>query len=153
MKRLEPNTQAFLLDNNVFISAIRDPTKQTDTLKLIMRLMEDTNIRLVGNDLLAEEMLRYAELLKSQTATLIVASLLSKTMIVKVSENYIKVCKSYLKTHNRADILHAATCLQTNSTLITNDKHFDAIRDEGVIRVWNITEAIGRLLKAKRSSR
>ena len=153
MKRLEPNTQAFLLDNNVFISAIRDPTKQTDTLKLIMRIMEDTNIRLVGNDLLAEEMLRYAELLKSQTATLIVASLLSKTMIVKVSENYIKVCKSYLKTHNRADILHAATCLQTNSTLITNDKHFDAIRDEGVIRVWNITEAIGRLLKAKRSSR
>jgi len=153
MKRLEPNTQAFLLDNNVFISAIRDPTKQTDTLKLIMRIMEDTNIRLVGNDLLAEEMLRYAELLKSQTATLIVASLLSKTMIVKVSENYIKICKSYLKTHNRADILHAATCLQTNSTLITNDKHFDAIRDEGVIRVWNITEAIGRRLKAKRSSR
>ena len=153
MKRLEPNTQAFLLDNNVFISAIRDPTKQTDTLKLIMRIMEDTNIRLVGNDLLAEEMLRYAELLKSQTATLIVASLLSKTMIVKVSENYIKICKSYLKTHNRADILHAATCLQTNSTLITNDKHFDAIRDEGVIRVWSITEAIGRLIKAKRSSR
>ncbi len=153
MKRLEPNTQAFLLDNNVFISAIRDPTKQTDTLKLLLRIIADTNIRLVGDDLLAEEMLRYAELLKSQTATLIVASLLSKTMIVKVSENYIKICKSYLKTHNRADILHAATCLQTNSTLITNDKHFDAIRDEGVIRVWRITEAIGRLLKAKRSSR
>jgi hypothetical protein len=42
--------------------------------------------------------------------------------------------------------LHAATCLQTGAALITNDKHFDRIKKEGVIEVWNASMAIKELL-------
>ncbi len=146
MKRSEPSTRTFLLDNNVFIAAIKYPKKQTKTLKLLIRIIKDQEIKLVGDKLLAEEMLRYAELLKSRTATTIVGGLLTKTTIVNVSENYRKICKAYLRTPDKADILHAAACLQTSSILITNDKHFDKIRKEGIIKVWSITEAIRKLL-------
>lgn len=147
MRRSEPTTQTFLLDSNVFIAAIKDPKKHTETLRLIIKIIEDQDIKLIGNSLLVEEMLRYAELLKSQTAATIVASLLAKTRIVHVSENYRKICKAYLRTPDKADILHASACLQTNSILITNDRHFDKMRNEGIIRVWSITEAIRKLLR------
>jgi len=133
----------------VFIAAVKDPKKQTETLRLLVKIIDDQDITLVGNSLLAEEMLRYAELLKSPTAAMIVGSLLTKTRIVNVSENHRKICKTYLKTPDKADILHAATCLQTNSTLITNDRHFDKIRNEGIIKVWSTNEAIRKLLKPK----
>jgi len=148
MRRLEPATLTFLLDSNVFIAAIKDPEKQTKTLRLIVKIIEDQNIKLIGNSLLVEEMLRYAELLKSQTAAAIVASLLTKTKIVNVSENYRKICKAYLRTSDKADILHAAACLQTNSIIITNDRHFDRIRNEGIIKVWSITEAVRKVLES-----
>jgi predicted nucleic acid-binding protein len=146
MRRSEPTTQTFLLDNNVFIAAIRDQKKQTKTLKLLIKIIKDQEIKLVGDKFLAEEMLRYTELLKSKTATTLVAGLLTMTTIVNVAENYRKICKAYLRTTNKADILHAAVCLQTNSILITNDKHFDKIRKEGIIKVWSITEAIRKFL-------
>jgi len=45
-----------------------------------------------------------------------------------------------------SNVVHAATCLHTAAVLITNDKHFDKIRDAGLIRVWSISEAIKNLL-------
>jgi len=147
MRRSEPPIQTFLLDSNVFIAAIKDPRRQTETLRLILKIIQDDNIKLVADSLLAEEMLRYAELLRSPTATTIIASLLAKTKIVNVSNNYRKICKTYVKTPNKADILHAAACLQTDSILVTNDRHFDSIRDQGIIKVWSTTKAIRRLLK------
>jgi predicted nucleic acid-binding protein len=115
-----------------------------------VRIIEDSKIELVANELLLDEMLRYAELLKSQTAAIIVEALLSKTSIVRVTRSYRKICKTYIETPDKADILHAGTCLQTGATLITNDHHFDRIRKEGIINVWTITEAIGRLLASAR---
>jgi predicted nucleic acid-binding protein len=47
-----------------------------------------------------------------------------------------------------ADAVHAATCLQSNAVLISNDKHFDKIRDMRIIEVWKISEAIEKLLNA-----
>jgi predicted nucleic acid-binding protein len=69
--------------------------------------------------------------------------------MVRVSGNYRKICKTYIETPDRADILHAAACLQTGATLITNDHHFDRIRKEGIIKVWTITEPIDNLLNSK----
>jgi len=138
-----------LLDSNVFIAAIRNPRKQTTTLRLLVKIVEDPDITLVADELLLDEMLRYAELLKSQTAATIVAALLTKTTIVRVPRNYRKICKTYVETPDRADILHAGTCLQTGAILITNDHHFDRIRKEGIIKVWSITEAIERLLASR----
>jgi hypothetical protein len=79
----------------VFIAAVKNPTRQTDTLKLLLKLIKEPSIRLVGNDLLAEEMLRYAELLKSQTAAVLVSALLDKMEFVQVSRKYRKICKAY----------------------------------------------------------
>jgi len=74
--------------------------------------------------------------------------------IARVRSNYILICRNYLGTPDRADVIHAATCLQTNAALITNDRHFDRIRAEGISRVMNITEALkvldGRTWRGKR---
>jgi len=147
MKRSEPPIQTFLLDSNVFIAAIKDPKRQTETLRLILKIIQDDQIKLIADSLLAEEMLRYAELLRSHMATTIIAGLLAKTKIIKVSSNYRKICKAYMKTPDKADILHAAACLQTDSILVTNDRHFDNIENQGIIKVWSITDAMRRLLK------
>ncbi len=146
MKRSEASIQTFLLDTNVFISAIKEPKRKTDTLKLIIKIIGDSNIRLVGNYLLAYEMVRYAEVLRSETATFLLASLLSKMEIVEVPKKYRKICRMYIKTPDSADILHAATCLQSGAVLVTNDKHFHKIRDEGIIEVWDISKAIKQLV-------
>lgn len=138
-----------MLDSNVFIAAIRSPQKQTNTLRLLVKIIEEEDIRLVADELLVEEMLRYAELLKSQTAATLSAALLRKTAVVRVSENYRKICKGYIETPDRADILHAATCLQTGPMMITNDHHFDRMRKEGIIEIWSISEAIEKLLTAR----
>jgi predicted nucleic acid-binding protein len=142
MKRPDSAIRAYLLDTNVFVSAIKDPLRQTATLRLILRLIEDSHIGLVGNDLLVEEMARYAELLRSETAATILDALISKMIIVDVQEKFIKICWSYMETVDLADVLHAATCLQTDATLISNDRHFDRIRKEGIIRVVRISEAL-----------
>jgi len=126
---------------------VKDPRKSTETLRLIIKIIEDSSIKLVGNDLLVEEMLRYMELLKSETAATILAALLTKMKIIMVRESYRRICKAYIKTPDKADILHAATCLQADATLITNDRHFDRLRDERIISVWSITEAIKGLLE------
>jgi len=146
MKKSKPAIRTFLLDTNVLIAAIKDPTRQTSTLRLLLELIKNPGIRLVGNDLLAEEMLRYAELLKSETAAVLVSALLGKMELVGVSRNHRKICKTYIRTPDIADALHAATCLQTGAVLITNDKHFDGIKKEGVIEVLSVSEAIKELL-------
>jgi predicted nucleic acid-binding protein len=135
-----------LIASNVFVAAIKNPRKRTRTLELLLKMIEDPTISLVGNDLLMYEMVRYAELLKSPTAAALVAALLDKTALVSVSENYRKICASYLKTPDPADVLHAATCLQAGAVLITNDRHFIRIGKERIIDVRNISEAIGELL-------
>jgi len=147
MIRSKPVTQIFLLDTNVFISAIKDPQRQTETLRLILHIIGEPGIRLVGNDLLVEEMARYAELLRSETAATLLHALIGKMEIIEVQENFLKICKSYIETPDKADMLHAATCLQTNAVLISNDHHFNRIRDEGIIKVWTITEALNKLLE------
>lgn len=146
MKKSGPNIQTFLLDTNVFISAIKEPKRQTDTLKLIIKIISEPGIAIAGNYLLAYELLRYAEVLKSETATTLLAALLSKMEIIEVAENHRKICRRYIKTPDKADILHAATCLQTGAILITNDRHFDKIKDEGVIEVWDVSKAIRQLI-------
>ncbi len=146
MKRSGRDIRTFLLDTNVFVSAIKEPAKQTSTLKLIIKIVNDPELKLVGNYLLAHEMLRYAELLKSEIASTLIAVLLSEMEIVRVAKNYRKACKAYIKTPDRADIMHAATCLQTGAVLITNDRHFDRIRDEGIIDVWSVSKSIRNLL-------
>jgi predicted nucleic acid-binding protein len=135
-----------LLDTNVFIAAIKDPKKETKTLQLILEMIEREDVYLVGDEFLAEEMVRYAEEFKSETASWILSALLEKMELIEAGENFIKICMNYIKTPNKADIIHAAVCLKIDAILITNDTHFNKIRDEGIIKVWGISRGIKELL-------
>jgi predicted nucleic acid-binding protein len=57
------------------------------------------------------------------------------------------LCKPFFPPGESADIVHAATCLHTGAILITNDAHFRRISEEGLIKVWSISEAIERILE------
>jgi len=138
----ERTTRTFLLDTNVFVAAIRHPRRQTDSLRLLLDLLEREDVDLVGNPYWVEEMLRYAEEFRSETATWLISALLKRTRIVAVAPNFVKVCARYVTTPDLSDVTHAATCLQEHAVLISNDRHFDRIREEGILEVWSIAEAI-----------
>ena len=146
MRRPDPAIRTLLLDNNVFVAATRNPRRMTETLRLILKIVQDRDIRLVGNELLVEEMARYAEAFGSRTAALILGVLASKMEVLEVRESLIRVCRAYMRDGEAVDVVLAATCLQAEAVLITNDRHFDRIRDEGIIKVWSIAEAISNLL-------
>ena len=95
---------------------------------------------------LAEEMIRYAEVYPSETAASLLEALASKIELVKVEAKYLKICRGYIGTGDLSDVYHAAACLQSGSTLISDDGHFDRIRDEGIISVWSTHLAIRELL-------
>ena len=146
MRRSGQGTRVFLLDNNVFVAAIKRSGGETATLSLLLSLIQDRGIRLVGNEFLLEEMARYAEVFESEMASSLLYALITKMEVVDVQGKYITICRSYMDTDDLADIVHAATCLQTDAILITNDHHFDPVRDEGIVDVWSIAEAIRELL-------
>ncbi len=146
MKRLKKNMQRFLVDTNVFVAAIKNPEKKAGAIDLILELILNEEICLVGNDLLLLELDKYAEKFKSKTTSHLIKRLKAKIVEVEVGENYIKKCGEYFPKNNIVDIVHAATCLQKNSILITNDKHFDKISRNKIIEVWNISMAIKNLL-------
>lgn len=135
-----------MIDTNVFVSAIKKPKKDRKTLQLMLKLIRAEDIRIVGNDHLVIELYKYADKFGLTTSIQIVVELFEKMDIISVGRNYRRLCKDYFDTTSKADILHAATCLKADATLITNDKDFDRIRDEGIIRVWNTSKAIRRLL-------
>ncbi len=136
------STRTFFLDTNVFVAAVKRPARQTASLSLILSLIEGEEVELVGNDLLAEEMVRYAEEFRSETASWLIGALLRKTRFVNVERSFRTVCRKYISTPDPSDLLHAATCLQERAVLISNDKHFARLREAGVVEVWTVTEAV-----------
>ncbi len=135
-----------LLDNNIYVAAIHDPVKETESLSLVIKLIQDQQIKLIGNKYLLDEMSRYSEVFPSQTALMLLSALIAKMELVNVEERYIKLCMNYLDSSSPVDIIHAASCLQTDSILIINDKHFDELKQEKIITVWNTKEALEKLV-------
>src|SRR5207249_11045716 len=107
-------TPAILLDTTVFVSAVQSVPRITDSLRLIVHLLA-ADVRLVGNELLAEEYLRYAQLLPSPTATALAASILGTLDIIRLEERLVLACTPYFGGRKRKDCVHAATCLQLRS--------------------------------------
>lgn len=135
-----------LLDNNIYVAAIHDPVRNTASLKLIIEIIQNRQIKLIGNKYLLEEMSRYSEAFPSPTALMLLRALITKIQIVNVEERYIKLCKNYLNYSNPVDIIHAASCLQTDSILVSNDRHFDKLKQEKIITVWNTKEALEHMV-------
>jgi len=128
------------------VAAIANPLRATGTLKLILHLISDDDVELVGDRYLAEEMIRYAEVFPSETAATLLEATASKMRIINVEAKYVKICGGYIGTSDLSDIYHAAACLQSGSVLISDDGHFNRIRDEGIISVWGTNQAIKELL-------
>ncbi len=141
-KRSGKSIRRFLADTNLFIGAIKNPKRETASLRLLMELTDDTNIVLVGNEFLIMEMEKYAEVFKSKRGKEILRKLIDKTDVVDVDEKFLRLCKSYFPEDQLIDIYHAAACLQEGAVLITNDRHFDRINAEKIIEVWSISKAI-----------
>ena len=138
------NPRLVLLDTNVFVSAIKDPARSTDTFRLLVYFLERAGIRILANEILVREYLRYAEVFPSPTAAALASAVLDRAEIVEVDERFLKACAPYFQGGNIADIVHAATCLQTGALLISNDRHFEAIRKAQLIEALTATEAIRR---------
>ena len=136
---------AILLDANVFVSAIKPVPRVTDSLRFLVHLL-DAGVRLVGNEILAEEYLRYARVLPSPTAAALAASILESMEIIHVEERFVRACAPYFGAKIAKDCVHAATCLQLGATLVSNDHDFDPIERAGVIRRVTTGEAIRRWL-------
>lgn len=132
-----------LVDTNVFISAFK--TGRTKSTELFIELINDEKIQLICNDILLEEYKKYSERLGPKSE--IFFKVLKLNCIeVNPDEKQINKCKSYF-SGSYADMIHAATCLKSGSLLLTNDKHFDNIRDSKLIEVWDISRAITQFLK------
>lgn len=129
----------------MFIAAIKNPKKETNSLRLLLELIDDASIALIGNDFLIMEMEKYAQVFESNRGNEILQKLIAKTEVIDVKEKFLYLCKSYFPEEELIDIYHAATCLQGDAILITNDRHFDKINDEKIIEVWSISRAIEEL--------
>jgi len=138
----ERRIRRFVIDTNVFVAAINPflnpiqrPHKDTKTLKLLIKLIVNEELELIGNSRLVDEYKRLAEELNSETSRLILRELMGKVKIVNVLEEALMRCKPYLPAKESADVMHAATSLQTDAILITNDTDFDRIRQLRIIQV------------------
>ncbi len=131
-----------MVDTNLFIAAIKNPKKETSSLRLLLELVDDATTVLIGNEFLIMEMEKYAQVFESKRGKEILLKLIDKTEFVDVDEKFLRLCKSYFPKDAIIDIYHAATCLQEGAVLITNDRHFDKINDEQIIEVWGISKAI-----------
>lgn len=130
----------YLLDNNVFIAAVkRGWTKSTE---LILYLL-DSPAELIANELLILEYERYAGAL----GTYELLDYLEKSVVqVSPSQKEIDACAAFFPESELSDMVHADTCLYADAILISNDHHFDKIKEAGIIEVWSSSKAIRRLL-------
>lgn len=114
----------------------------TKSSELLFALL-DGSTELVANNALLAEYEKYAQELE---AGYIFFYLKSRVVLIDQSEEEVQKCKPFFPESQASDIVHAATCLHTEAILITNDRHFEKIRDAGLVQVWTISEAIKKLL-------
>ncbi len=136
--------RAILLDTNVFVAAIRHPVRQTPTFRFLVSLLVRNDVRLVANEVLAEEYLRYAKAFPSATASALLSALLAQLEIVRVEDSFLAACAPFLRSAAALDLVHAATCLQEGAVLVSNDRDFEPLRKAGLVEVWSVTEALRR---------
>lgn len=65
-KKSKQNIRRFLVDTNLFIAAIKNPNRETTSLKLLLDLIDNKNIALIGNEFLIMEMRKYTQFFESE---------------------------------------------------------------------------------------
>jgi len=133
---LPDRSSRYLLDNTVFIAAVK--RKWTKSTELIYHLL-DSPAELFANELLIFEYQKYANALGASE----LLDYLEKSVIhVNPSQEEIDACAPFFPESELSDIVHAATCLYADAILITNDNHFNKIKNSGLVEVWSNTKAI-----------
>ncbi len=118
----------YLLDNTVFIAAVK--RKWTKSTELIYYLL-DRPVELFANELLIFEYEKYARALGTHE----LLSYMKKSVIhVNPSQEEIDACAPFFPESELSDIVHAATCLYADAILITNDNHFNKIKNSGLFQ-------------------
>jgi len=107
--------------------------------------VRNTRFLLDTNEALISEYRKYAGDL-GEYGLLLLDQLLQKVVVLEISDETIARCKPLFPEGQDADILHAATCLSAGGILISNDRHFEDIRQARIIEVWTISEAIAKML-------
>ena len=103
----------------------------------------DGPAELFADELLIIEYEKYAEALGASD----LLNYMKKVVIhLNPTQAEIDACAPFFPERELSDVVHAATCLHLDAVLITNDKHFDRIKEDGLIEVWSNTKAIRRLL-------
>lgn len=130
----------YLLDNTVFIAAVK--SGWTRSTELVYNLL-DGPAELFADELLIDEYEKYAEALGASD----LLNYMKKVVIhLNPTQAEIDACAPFFPERELSDVVHAATCLHLDAVLITNDRHFDRIKEDGLIEVWSNTKAIRRLL-------
>lgn len=130
----------FLIDTNLFVAAIK--SGKTRSTELLVRLIEGP-WDLVGDDILITEYERYS---REFGAGAFFDFVQRKVIVIEQCEEDVLRCKPFFPPRSGADVVHAATCLHTGAILISNDAHFNRIKEAALIVVWSITDAIKRIL-------
>jgi len=137
---LPDKSSRYLLDNTVFIAAVK--LKWTKSTQLIYHLL-DSPAELFANELLIFEYEKYARALGTHE----LLNYMKKSVIqVNPSQEEIDACAPFFPESELADIVHAATCFYADAILITNDNHFNKIKNSGLVEVWSNTKAIKILI-------
>lgn len=131
----------FVLDTNLIIAAVKSGwTRSTDLLFTILlsdaTLFVDRELHLEYEKYIHKILGLYHLFLFIQT----------RTYPIDPSAKALDTCRPFFPETQLGDVVHAATCLETDAILITNDSHFDRIKESGLIRVWSITKAIKEVL-------
>jgi predicted nucleic acid-binding protein len=125
----------YLIDSNLFIAATKTGWKRSTDL--LVHLLDGPN-ELVGDEVLYFEYDKWSKILGIYD----LFNYLGRRVIINNPiEGEISKCAPFFETAI-ADMIHAATCLETDAILITNDRHFDKIKTARIIEVWSISEAI-----------
>ena len=131
----------FVLDNNLVIASVKSGwTRSTDLLFTIIL----SDAELYGDLELLNEYEKYIH--KFLGVSPLFVLLRNRITLVDPSIDSLMSCKPYFPESQYADVVHAATCLETAAVMITNDAHFKMINESGLIVVWNISRAIKEIL-------
>lgn len=129
-----------MIDTNLFVAAVK--SGKTKSTELLVNLIEGT-WELVADDILISEYERYALKFEAHGFFELIRR---RVIVIEQSEEDILKCKPYFPAGSGADVVYAATCLHTGAILISNDAHFDGIKEVDIIEVWSINNAIKKLL-------
>lgn len=134
----------FLADNTLFVTGIKAlPKHRTNSLKVLLHLIDHEDLELIVDDVLKREYEKYGKKFGGKKTGRLIQSLLDKAREVEPEKRFIRIVKPYFNDESDPeDMIHAATTLQEDATIITNDSDFQEIREEEILEIWDHTKAM-----------